>query len=71
MRRLRSILAPSFRRGILVLLPLVVAILPDPAAAQADLIPLDSAVRTGTLPNGLRYYVRGTRVLRSASNSAS
>ncbi|HWP70649.1 MAG TPA: insulinase family protein [Gemmatimonadaceae bacterium] len=58
MRRLRSILAPSFRRGILVLLPLVVAILPDPAAAQADLIPLDSAVRTGTLPNGLRYYVR-------------
>ena len=58
MRRLRSILAPSFRRGILVLLPLVVALLPDRAAAQADLIPLDSAVRTGTLPNGLRYYVR-------------
>jgi zinc protease len=26
--------------------------------AQGDLIPLDSAVRTGTLPNGLRYYIR-------------
>lgn len=29
-----------------------------PARAQEDRIPLDSAVRTGTLPNGLRYYVR-------------
>jgi len=31
---------------------------PDAAGAQSDLIPLDSAVRTGTLPNGLRYYIR-------------
>jgi zinc protease len=35
-----------------------VAALPDVAVAQGDVIPLDSAVRTGTLPNGLRYYIR-------------
>lgn len=29
-----------------------------PSRAQDQRIPLDSAVRTGTLPNGLRYYVR-------------
>ncbi|HEX9564865.1 MAG TPA: insulinase family protein [Gemmatimonadaceae bacterium] len=29
-----------------------------PAGAQDERIPLDSAVKTGTLPNGLRYYVR-------------
>ena len=27
-------------------------------AAQAGRIPLDSAVRAGTLPNGLRYFIR-------------
>src|SRR5687767_6142459 len=57
MRRLRSLVSTS-RRAILAsaLLPLAAAI--QPADAQADLIPLDSAVRTGTLPNGLRYYIR-------------
>jgi zinc protease len=29
-----------------------------PARAQDERIPLDSAVRTGTLPNGLQYYIR-------------
>jgi zinc protease len=29
-----------------------------PAFAPTAVIPLDAAVRTGTLPNGLRYYVR-------------
>src|ERR1700752_427356 len=29
-----------------------------PAFALTDVIPLDKAVTTGTLPNGLRYYVR-------------
>ncbi len=29
-----------------------------PAFAPADVIPLDTAVTTGALPNGLRYYVR-------------
>lgn len=28
------------------------------ARAQDDRIPLDSTVRTGTLPNGLKYYIR-------------
>ena len=57
MRRFRSFVSTS-RRAILAtaLLPLAAAI--QPAGAQGDLIPLDSAVRTGTLPNGLRYYVR-------------
>jgi len=57
MRRLRSLVSAS-PRAILAtaLLPLAAAM--QPAGAQGDLIPLDSAVRTGTLPNGLRYYVR-------------
>ena len=29
-----------------------------PILALQDRIPLDAAVRTGTLPNGLRYFVR-------------
>jgi zinc protease len=29
-----------------------------PAFAPTDIIPFDSAVTTGTLPNGLRYYIR-------------
>jgi zinc protease len=59
MHRLRSLSFPVFRRLILgsVLLPLV-SLTPDVAVAQGDLIPLDSAVRTGTLPNGLKYYIR-------------
>ncbi len=60
MARFRSLLPVRFRRALLaaVLLPAVDATLPETARAQADLIPLDSAVRTGTLSNGLRYYVR-------------
>ena len=59
MRRFCSLLS-SRRRAILAtaLLPLAAAMRPDAAGAQSDLIPLDSAVRTGTLPNGLRYYIR-------------
>jgi len=41
-----------------LLLSAGLASLANPAGAQEDRIPLDSAVRTGTLPNGLRYYVR-------------
>jgi zinc protease len=47
----RAILAAAF-------LPMFAALQPEAASAQSDLIPLDSAVRTGTLPNGLRYYIR-------------
>jgi zinc protease len=31
---------------------------PQPAAAPSERIPFDPAVRTGTLPNGLTYFVR-------------
>lgn len=60
MRRLRSLLSAPARRVILstALLPLAAATLPEVGNAQSDLIPLDSAVRTGTLPNGLKYYIR-------------
>ncbi len=35
------------------------AVLPAPAFAQTDsLLPVDSAVTVGQLPNGLRYYIR-------------
>jgi zinc protease len=59
MRRFRSL--PALARRIAffaVLLPLAGSIGPASAGAQSDLIPLDSAVRTGTLPNGLRYFIR-------------
>ena len=58
MRRLRSS-GSTARRAILTaaLLPIFAA-LTETAGAQSDAIPLDSAVRTGTLPNGLRYYIR-------------
>lgn len=60
MRRLRSMCSNPSRRALLAtaLLSLAGSLRPDAARAQSDLIPLDSAVRTGTLPNGLRYYVR-------------
>lgn len=32
--------------------------LPEVATAPSSAIPMDPAIRTGTLPNGLRYYVR-------------
>ena len=59
MRRFLSFSLP-FRRVLLAALLLPVAgLLPTGSAgAQGDLIPLDTAVRTGTLPNGLRYYIR-------------
>ena len=60
MRGHRSLLSTPARRLLLAtaLLPLAGAMRPGAAGAQGDLIPLDSAVRTGTLPNGLRYYIR-------------
>ena len=44
---------------------------PAPAAAAAfapsEKLPFDAAVTTGTLPNGLTYYIRRTRARRSGS----
>ena len=59
MRRFRSLIASLARRALIAtaLWPAAVAT-PATARAQGDLIPLDTAVRTGTLPNGLRYYIR-------------
>src|SRR5688572_18359260 len=59
MRRFRSLISSLARRALIAtaLWPAAVA-LPTAVRAQGDLIPLDTAVRTGTLPNGLRYYVR-------------
>lgn len=59
MRRFRSLLSSLSRRALVATAfwPAAGAI-PAPARAQGDLIPLDTAVRTGTLPNGLRYYIR-------------
>ena len=60
MRSLRSLLFANSRRVLLatLILPLAGVLRPGSAGAQSDLIPLDTAVRTGTLPNGLRYYIR-------------
>ena len=59
MRWFPSLSLPSRRVLLAALLLPVAGLLPSGAAgAQGDLIPLDSAVRTGTLPNGLRYYIR-------------
>jgi zinc protease len=60
MRCLRSLFSGPSRRTLLAtaFLPLATAAIPHVGGAQSDLIPLDSAVRTGTLPNGLRYYIR-------------
>ena len=60
MLRFRSMLSANSRRALLatLVLPLAGLLQPGSARAQGDLIPLDSAVRTGTLPNGLRYYIR-------------
>lgn len=58
MRRLRPFAAAAVRRAPLAALLLIAAAQPSAAQTRDDLIPLDSAVRTGTLPNGLRYYIR-------------
>ncbi|HLG04529.1 MAG TPA: insulinase family protein, partial [Gemmatimonadales bacterium] len=43
-------------------LALALALAPAAGLAQTDsLLPVDSAVKVGTLPNGLRYYVRVNR----------
>ena len=59
MRRFRSLISSLSRRALIAtaLWP-AVGVIPAAARAQGDLIPLDTAVRTGTLPNGLRYYIR-------------
>jgi zinc protease len=47
--------------GLGVAASIVVRAQPQPAAPRfspQDLIPFDTAVRTGTLPNGLKYFVR-------------
>src|SRR6186713_729764 len=50
---------PRYRRSLFITL-LVTATLAPLAARQApqETLPFDPAVRTGTLPNGLKYYVR-------------
>lgn len=56
-RQLRSLRVPAFVAVLLGLVtgaPLATAALP----ALGDSLRLDPAVRTGTLPNGLRYYIR-------------
>lgn len=60
MHRLRSPLPAPLRLAVraAAILSAAAMLLPGGARAQADLIPLDAAVRTGTLPNGLRYYIR-------------
>ena len=59
MRRFRSLFSASARRAIVAVASLpAAALMPRATLAQGDQIPLDSAVRTGTLPNGLRYYIR-------------
>src|SRR5215216_4746037 len=45
-------------RPRLAIFALVGIVLPLCATAAADLLPLDPAVRTGKLPNGLTYYIR-------------
>ena len=47
-----------------MLAPLALAPLAARQAAQ-DIIPFDPAVRTGTLPNGLRYYIRTNQAPRN------
>ena len=58
--RLRAAFVTLFVTAMLA--PLAARQAAQPAAAPApqlsQTIPFDSAVRTGTLPNGLRYYVR-------------
>src|SRR5687767_5691259 len=59
MRRFRSLISSLARRALIATAVWPAAgALPTTARAQGDLIPLDTAVRTGTLPNGLRYYIR-------------
>src|SRR3989337_1137933 len=41
-----------------LLLQAATAPAPPQSFAPADRIPFDSAVTTGTLPNGMRYYIR-------------
>ncbi|MBW3627743.1 MAG: insulinase family protein [Gemmatimonadetes bacterium] len=57
----RNAFAGAFTCGMVLLAPAISAAQaqPDAAAAAADqAIPTDPTVRIGTLPNGLRYYIR-------------
>lgn len=60
MSRSRRRLFPAmFSAGVAILAAPLPAQTTSAAAASQDApIPLDSAVRSGTLPNGLRYYIR-------------
>jgi zinc protease len=56
-------MTPRLRRFLVGLVTSAIVLLPGAVArAQAipaeDRIPLDPAIRAGTLPNGLRYYIR-------------
>jgi zinc protease len=57
----RRIRTPNSERPFMIRrLLFVLAMLP--AAVSAQQLPIDSAVTTGTLPNGLRYYIRANRM---------
>jgi zinc protease len=58
LRRLRLVAAAAM---VALTAPVTAMAQPRPAAPAfnaGDVIPFDAAVRTGTLPNGLRYYIR-------------
>ena len=54
--------APPLALAVLVSGAALVAQAPQPAGATAfaatDVIPLDASVRTATLPNGIKFYIR-------------
>ena len=58
--RIRCRARPAAVAVLLALAPLAARAqaAPSAAPASADTLPLDPRVRTGVLPNGLRYYVR-------------
>ncbi len=43
-------------------LALALLVVASPLAAQSPVIPSDTVVRTGTLPNGLRYWIRNNEI---------
>jgi len=61
-RRIRIFIAASYsRQTYLVLGALLIALMLAPPSTAQDLkapLPVDSSVRTGTLPNGLKFFIR-------------